>query len=87
MEAYTFEQYQQSAEAIRAKLGGFTPRILLILGSGLGALAEDVENPVIIPYAEVPHMKRSTAPDHKGQFLFGQLAGRDGAVMQGRLHT
>lgn len=87
MEAYTFEQYQQSAEAIRAKLGGFTPRILLILGSGLGALAEDVENPVIIPYAEVPHMKRSTAPDHKGQFLFGKLAGRDVAVMQGRLHT
>ena len=87
MEAYTFEQYQQSAEAIRAKLGGFTPRILLILGSGLGALAEDVENPVIIPYAEVPHMKRSTAPDHKGRFLFGKLAGRDVAVMQGRLHT
>ena len=87
METYTFAQYQQSAEAIRTKLGGFTPRILLILGSGLGALAEDVETPVIIPYAEVPHMKRSTAPDHKGQFLFGKLAGQDVAVMQGRLHT
>lgn len=87
METYTFAQYQQSADAIRAKLNGFVPRILLILGSGLGALAEEVENPIILPYAEIPHMKHSTAPDHKGQFLFGRLAGQDVAVMQGRLHT
>jgi len=87
MDTYTFAQYQQSADAILAKLNGFVPRILLILGSGLGALAAEVENPVILPYSEVPHMKHSTAPDHKGQFLFGRLAGQDVAVMQGRLHT
>ena len=87
METYTFDQYRQSADTIRAKLNGFVPRILLILGSGLGALAEEVETPIILPYAEVPHMKHSTAPDHKGQFLFGRLAGQDVAVMQGRLHT
>ena len=87
MEAYSFRQYQESAEAIQAKLNGFVPRILLILGSGLGALAEEVENPIILPYTEIPHMKHSTAPDHKGQFLFGRLAGQDVAVMQGRLHT
>ena len=87
MEAYSFRQYQESAEAIQPKLNGFVPRILLILGSGLGALAEEVENPIILPYTEIPHMKHSTAPDHKGQFLFGRLAGQDVAVMQGRLHT
>ena len=87
MEFYTYEQYQESAQALRAKLNGFQPKVLVILGSGLGALADEVEDPVAVPYAEVPHMKHSTAPGHKGQFLFGRLAGQDAAVMQGRLHT
>ena len=87
METYTYAQYQESAEALRARLGGFTPRILLILGSGLGALGDEVEDPITVSYDEVPHMKHSTAPDHKGRFLFGHLSGQDVAVMQGRLHT
>lgn len=87
MEAYTYKQYQESAEALRARLNGFQPRVLLILGSGLGALADEVRDPIVIPYADVPHMKHSTAPDHKGQFVFGRLSGQDVAVMQGRLHT
>lgn len=87
MENYTYEQYRESAEALRARLGSFAPKVLLILGSGLGALGDQVEDPIVVPYAEVPHMKRSTAPDHKGQFVFGRLSGKDVAVMQGRLHT
>ena len=87
MEFYTYQQVQESARALREKLNGFQPRVLLILGSGLGALADEVESPVAVPYSEVPHMKHSTAPGHKGQFLFGRLAGQDVAVMQGRLHT
>ena len=87
MENYTYKQYRESAEALRSRLGGFTPKVLLILGSGLGALGDEVEEPIVVPYAEVPHMKRSTAPDHKGQFIFGRLSGKDVAVMQGRLHT
>ena len=87
MEFYTYQQVQESAQALREKLNGFWPEALLILGSGLGALAEEVENPVAVPYAEVPHMKHSTAPGHKGQFLFGKLAGKNMTVMQGRLHT
>ena len=87
MEFYTYQQYQESARALEEKLQGFRPQVLLILGSGLGALAEEVECPVAVPYDQVPHMKHSTAPGHKGQFLFGRLAGRDVAVMQGRLHT
>ena len=84
---YTFSQYQESAEALKDRLGAFRPRCLLILGSGLGSLGNEVEAPVAVSYADVPHMKRSTAPDHAGRFVFGRLAGQDVAVMQGRLHT
>ena len=87
MEFYTYQQYQESAAALAEKLGDFKPEILLILGSGLGTLGDEVENPVVVPYPQVPHMKRSTVPDHRGQFVFGTLAGRRVAVMQGRLHT
>ena len=87
MEFYTFQQYQETAAALAERLGDFKPEILLILGSGLGDLGDEVERPVIVPYTEVPHMKRSTVPDHRGQFVFGTLAGRRVAVMQGRLHT
>ena len=87
METYTYDQYRESARALQARLNGFCPKVLLILGSGLGSLADAVEDPIAVPYDQVPHMKRSTAPDHAGQFVFGRLAGTDVAVMQGRLHT
>ena len=87
MEFYTIQQVRESVQALWEKLNGFQPQVLLILGSGLGALADEVESPITVPYSEVPHMKHSTAPGHKGQFLFGKLAGKDVAVMQGRLHT
>ncbi|MBP0981381.1 MAG: purine-nucleoside phosphorylase [Oscillospiraceae bacterium] len=87
MENYSYQQYQQSAEALKAKLGGFKPDILLILGSGLGALGDEVQDAIIVPYEEVPNMKHSTAPGHKGQFVFGKLAGKNVAAMQGRLHA
>lgn len=82
-----FSHYQESAEALQKRLNGFTPELLLVLGSGLRSLGEQVEQPIIVPYADVPHMNPSTAPGHDGRFLFGRLAGRNVAVMQGRLHT
>ena len=87
MSEYVFAQYRESADALLEKLGGFRPRTLLILGSGLGDLGNEVENPVFVPYEQVPHMKHSTAPGHAGRFVFGRLAGQDVAVMQGRLHA
>ena len=87
METYTFGQYQESAKVLRERLGSFTPKVLLILGSGLGALGDEVQDPIAVPYSQVPHLKHSTAPGHKGRFVFGRLAGQDVAVMQGRLHT
>lgn len=84
---YPYAQYQEAAEVLKQRLNGFRPRVLLILGSGLGELGEQVEAPISVPYADLPHMKRSTAPGHQGRFLFGRLAGVDAAVMQGRLHA
>ena len=83
---FTFEQYKTSADFIRERLGGFIPRVAMILGSGLGYLGDEVENPIVIPYGQIPHFKASTAPGHKGQFVFGLLEGKAVAVMQGRMH-
>lgn len=84
--AKTMEQYKESVSAIFEKLGGFIPDIAMILGSGLGFMGDLVENPIKIPYGEVPHFKVSTAPGHAGQFVFGQYQGKNVAVMQGRQH-
>ena len=86
MKHYTFAQYQESADAIRAKIGTFQPAVAMVLGSGLGYLGDLVENAVVVPYGEIPHFKVSTAPGHKGQLVFGQLNGCNVAVMQGRMH-
>lgn len=83
---YTMEQYLESAEAIRARLGGFVPKVAMVLGSGLGFLGDQVEDPIAIPYGEIPHFKASTAPGHKGRLVFGTLDGQKVAVMQGRMH-
>lgn len=81
-----YSHYVESAEYIRSKIGDFTPQVLMVLGSGLGYLAEEVENPVWIPFGEIPHFRQSTAPDHAGRFAVGMLAGVPVMVMQGRLH-
>ncbi|WP_462362989.1 purine-nucleoside phosphorylase [Pyramidobacter porci] len=78
-------QVTEALEAIKAKVDG-VPRAALILGSGLGMLAEAVKDPVVIPYAEIPHWKTSTAPGHAGRLVCGTLSGVPVVVMQGRLH-
>ena len=80
------ERINKAAEYIKSKLGGRQPKAALILGSGLGPIAESVENPVVIPYKEIPGFPVSTAVGHKGNFLCGTLAGQEVFVMQGRFH-
>ena len=82
----TYEHYQESAEAIRARLGDLRPRVLLILGSGLGFLADEVENAVYLDYRDIPHFCTTTVADHKGRLAAGLLAGTPVLVMQGRMH-
>lgn len=76
---------QEAAEYVRARIGE-TPRIGLILGSGLGGIAEVIEDKHVIPYGEIPHFVCSTAPGHKGQFVAGRFGGKPVICMQGRLH-
>lgn len=83
----TYEMYAESADYVRTKLQGFQPEILLILGSGLGFLADTLPDPVYIPYADIPHFKTSTAIGHAGRFAAGTLGGKRALMMQGRLHV
>ena len=64
----------------------FAPEIGLVLGSGLGPLAEELAGAVHIPYGDIPHFKTSTAPDHAGRLVCGTLAGKRVLCLQGRLH-
>ena len=82
----TIEEYMESAEFIKEKIGSFRPEIALVLGSGLGYVGDEVEEPVIVPYHEIPRFPVSTAPGHKGQLVFGRLEGKNVAAMQGRFH-
>ncbi|HYU81154.1 MAG TPA: purine-nucleoside phosphorylase, partial [Candidatus Polarisedimenticolia bacterium] len=63
-----------------------TPKIAVILGSGLGGLAKDVQDATRIAYGDIPGFKRSTAPGHVGELVVGTLSGKDVAVMNGRMH-
>ena len=83
---FTFAQYQESAQFLKHRLGDFQPKVAMVLGSGLGYLGDLVEHAIVVPYGEIPHFKHSTAPGHKGQLVFGTLAGQPVAVMQGRMH-
>lgn len=84
---YTFADYRKAADVVAERLGDFQPEVAMILGSGLGNMADLAENPIVIPYKEIPGFSVSTAPGHKGQLVFGTLAGKQVAVMQGRLHA
>lgn len=70
---------------IRSKTD-FVPDIAIVLGSGLGPFAEEIEMECIINYNEIPHFPVSTAPGHKGRFVFGKIDGKKVVIMQGRVH-
>jgi len=76
----------ESTEFIKSKLEGFQPDVGLILGSGLGIMAGEVENPKYIEYSSIPNFLRSTVHGHKGRFVAGTLMGRKVIVMDGRFH-
>jgi xanthosine phosphorylase len=77
---------QAAAETIRAQAPGFAPRVALVLGTGIGGLAEAVENPTFIGYGDLPGFPRSTVEGHAGRLVLGELAGVAVACMQGRVH-
>lgn len=62
------------------------PQVGIVLGSGLGRLADKIEHPLVVPYNEIPHFRKSTAQGHKGNLIFGVLGGKQVVAMQGRFH-
>ncbi len=76
----------KAAEFILSKIGDRAPKVGIVLGSGLGSIADDITDAVVIPYTEIPGFPRATAIGHKGNFLVGKLGGKDVVAMQGRFH-
>lgn len=91
MRTYSFAEYQDAADVIKSRIN-ITPEIGLVLGSGLGQLADEVEvvepgsDPVVIAYKDIPGWPVSTVFGHKGRLVIGKLGGRNVIVQQGRAH-
>lgn len=79
------EKIQQTADFLRTKVADM-PKIAVILGTGLGPLADMIEDKIVIPYSEIPNFPVSTVEGHSGNFIFGNLAGKRIMAMQGRFH-
>ncbi len=76
---------EESLAAVRSRTA-IKPSVGIILGSGLGGLADEVEHPVVIPYHDIPHMPRLSAAGHAGELILGELAGCPVVLMRGRAH-
>ncbi len=81
-----FEKATSAAEFVE-KRTSLRPKTAIVLGSGLGAFAEQLEELKAIPFAEIPHFPRSTVPGHSGKMVIGDIGGVPVAVMQGRVHA
>ena len=80
-------QADEAVAAIRARAGTrLAPRVGVVLGSGLAAFGNSIENAIRIPYADIPHFPRPTAEGHKGELVLGEVSGVPVAVMSGRVH-
>jgi len=79
------QQIAQSVQSIRTKTG-FRPELGIILGTGLGKLAQDVKVGAVIPYEDIANFPVPTVESHRGRLIFGSLSGRPVVVMQGRFH-
>ena len=81
-----FSKAQEAVRVVRER-AKVAPRLGIILGSGLGGFASQVEDTVTIPYAEIPHFPQSTVAGHSGKLVVGSIGGVPVAVMQGRVHA
>ncbi len=81
----TLAEIDEIAQVVRGRIHG-QPKIAIILGSGLGPLAQTVKNPTVIPYGELPNWPVSTVIGHEGSLVVGELRGQEVIVMQGRVH-
>jgi purine-nucleoside phosphorylase len=85
MTHHEWEHVQEATRTVRSQWEG-TPTIGLVLGTGLGALAREIDEAASIPYPEIPYFPRSTVESHKGQLVCGMLSGHQVVAMEGRFH-
>lgn len=78
--------YKEAAQYIKERINSQTPLVGIVLGSGLGKLADVIEDAIVIPYKEIPNFPESTAIGHKGNLIFGKIGGKNVLAMQGRFH-
>ncbi|MDD2427321.1 MAG: purine-nucleoside phosphorylase [Eubacteriales bacterium] len=82
---YSYDFFKASADYVLAR-SGYTVDLTLILGSSLGSLAEEIENPIVIDYADIPNFLQTTVDSHAGKLILGDLSGKKVACMSGRFH-
>lgn len=82
----TYQQYCECADYVKERIGGQTPDIALILGSGLGDFTARIQEPVVIDYREIPHFLVSTVDSHAGKLIFGTVGEKRVICMAGRFH-
>lgn len=82
---YSYEYFKVSADYVKS-IVPYEPEIGIILGSGLGNFAENIENPIIIDYKDIPNFLVSTVQSHAGKLIFGDLEGKKVVCMKGRFH-
>lgn len=80
------EQIETLATQIKSTIGDRQPEIAIILGSGLGALGDEIKKPIYIDYKNLPGFPHSTVSGHQGRFISGELEGKQVLCMQGRVH-
>jgi len=80
------QSIDKAAASLEKKLGGRKPIVAVVLGSGLGKLAEKIEDRIVIPYSELPGFPKATAIGHEGNYISGILGGKQVIAMQGRIH-
>lgn len=80
------EKIHGAADYVKEAMAGRQPEVGIVLGSGLGKLADQIGNPLVIPYKDIPGFPLSTALGHKGNFIVGTLGGKTVIAMQGRIH-
>ena len=82
---FSYDDYKKSADCIKEKINGLNPKIAIILGSGLGGLANEIKDSIIIPYNNIVNFPASTVEGHAGELIIGKLNGKEIIAMNRKI--
>src|SRR4051812_16129084 len=81
-----YQKIKEATEAV-ARQADIKPQVGIVLGSGLGTVADEIRNPVVIPYTDVPHFHGTSVEGHPGRMILGEFHGTPVVILQGRFHA